>query len=189
MAQLLIFLVWLNAVAAQLSQPGDSLVVPGWHLHSSAGLESDVPTLSQPAANTSDWYRVSYRGSVFAGLIESGVYNDTELFFSDNLETMVDYSDFEVPWLYREELSLAPQEGQRYYLVTNGITSRADIYLNGHQVADNLTQVGAYGGKKYDVTQYLTNGVNCVLIRAYPTNYIRDFAMGFVDWNPYPSDK
>lgn len=189
MAQLLGFLALLHTTIAQLSQAGDEFVIPGWRLQSSALVDGDVAGFSQPGANVSSWHPVSYRGSVFAGLLENGLYNDTELFFSDNFETLIDYSDFEVPWLYREELSLTPQEGQNYYLITNGITSRADIYLNGHMVADNLTQVGSYGGHKYDVTAFVREGTNCILITAYPTDYLRDFAMGFVDWNVYPPDE
>ena len=52
----------------------------------------------------------------------------------------------------------------------------------------NETQVGSYGGHIYEITEYLSTGDNCILITAYPTNYLSDFAMGFVDWNPYPPD-
>jgi exo-1,4-beta-D-glucosaminidase len=174
----------LGVTRAQLSQPGDSHVVPGWHLQSTANLEANITELSQSGANVSSWYRVPYRGTVFAGLVGNDVYNDTQLFFSDNLEATVDYSEFEVPWLYREELEMSPAQGQHYRLVTNGITSRADIFFNGRLIADNDTQVGAYGGRSYDITSHVMSGNNIILIRAYPTDYLRDFAMGFVDWNP-----
>jgi exo-1,4-beta-D-glucosaminidase len=101
---------------------------------------------------------------------------------------MIDQSLFTGPWLYREELTFAPQAGQRYFLETNGITSKADLYLNGKEIASKDTLVGAYGGLKFDITQYLNSGKNAVLIQAYPTNYLADFALGFVDWNPYPPD-
>lgn len=123
-----------------------------------------------------------------AGLIEAGVYNDTTLFFSDNLATTIDQSLFTGPWLYCEELFFTPQVGQRYFLETNGITSKADLYLNGKELASKNMVVGAYGGLKLDITQYLTSGQNALLVRAYPTNYLADFALGFVDWNPYPPD-
>lgn len=183
------FLLSLAAASAQIvSSPGERAVIPGWHLQSSAKLPSNITSFSTSGANVSNWYRVSYRGSVFAGLIENDVYNDTELFFSDNLETLVDYSEFEVPWVYREEFNLTTSDDHRYYLNTNGITSRADIYINGRTVATNDTQVGSYGGQRYDITNFVSGGANCILITAYPTNYLRDFAMGFVDWNPYPPD-
>ena len=101
---------------------------------------------------------------------------------------MIDSSPFTVPWLYREELTFTPQAGQRYFLETNGITSKADLYINGQELASKNTLVGAYGGLKFDITKYLKSGSNAILVRAYPTNYLADFALGFVDWNPYPPD-
>jgi exo-1,4-beta-D-glucosaminidase len=123
-----------------------------------------------------------------AGLLENNVYNDETLFFSENLKTMVDHSQFTVPWWYREELTFSPQAGQRYFLQTNGITSKADLYVNGVTIASKTTLKGAYGGQKFDITDHVTQGKNVILIRAYPTTYLGDFALGFVDWNPYPAD-
>jgi exo-1,4-beta-D-glucosaminidase len=73
-------------------------------------------------------------------------------------------------------------------LKTHGITSKADIYLNGILIATSDQQQGSYGGLQYDLTDHIQEGDNCILIRAFPTNYLHDFAMGFVDWNPYPAD-
>ncbi|KEF55987.1 uncharacterized protein A1O9_07567 [Exophiala aquamarina CBS 119918] len=171
-----------------LTAAGDQAVIPGWYMQSSQNANGNYSNLSLGGVNISSWYRVEARGSVFAGLLNNNVYNDSFLFFSDNLDTAVDYSEFQVPWLFREEFSLSPQAGQHYFLQTNGITSRADIYLNGVQIASNETQVGAYGGKRYEITEAISAGNNAILIVAYPTNYLRDFAMGYVDWNPYPPD-
>ena len=123
-----------------------------------------------------------------AGLVESGVYDEESLFYSDNLVTLVDNSPFDAPWIYREEFTLKPNAGQHYFLETHGISSRADIYINGELVASKDQQVGSYAGHKYDVTEFVDHGRNCILVQAYPTNYLRDFAMGFIDWNPYPAD-
>lgn len=171
-----------------LTTAGDQALIPGWYMRSSHNVTDDWGSLSNVGVDISSWYRVEARGSVFAGLLNNSVYNDSFLFFSDNLETAVDYSEFQVPWFYREEFSLQPQQGQHYFLQTHGITSRADIYLNGKLIASNETQVGAYGGKRYEISTALSAGSNAILIVAYPTNYLRDFAMGYVDWNPYPPD-
>jgi exo-1,4-beta-D-glucosaminidase len=125
-----------------------------------------------------------------ATLIASGVYNEDELFYSDNLKT-VDSDQFRVPWFYRSESTWENSHiaNEFYTLRTNGISSRADIHLNGHLVADKDTQAGAYGGLEYDVTDKVRlGGSNVLLVKAYPTDYDRDFTLGFVDWNPYPPD-
>ncbi|KFX96242.1 hypothetical protein V490_03437 [Pseudogymnoascus sp. VKM F-3557] len=167
---------------------GDAAAIKGWYMQSTAHVSSDMLAVSKPGFDTSSWYRVGSRGTVMAGLLENNVYNDADLFFSDNLKTMVDQSQFNVPWLYREELTFDPATSQRYFLETNGISSKADVYLNGKELASKETLTGAYAGEKFDITQHLRKGKNAVLIRAYPTNYLKDFALGYVDWNPYPPD-
>jgi exo-1,4-beta-D-glucosaminidase len=121
-------------------------------------------------------------------LIENKVFDDTSLFFSTNLKA-VDLTQFQVPWLYREEITFNPESGQHYFLETNGISSKADLYLNGNQIASKDTLNGAYGGQKFDITQYLVKGKNAVLIRAYPTDFNKDFGVSFLDWNPKAPDR
>lgn len=119
-------------------------------------------------------------------LIAAGEYNQTDLFYSDNLNH-VDWGKFLQPWLFRSEFSLDQTQGRHVFLKTNGVTSKADVYLNGKEIADKTTQSGAYGGHTYDVTS-VVESKNALLIRAYPTDYNYDFALGYVDWNPYPPD-
>ena len=149
----------------------------------------EFASYTKPGANVSSWYsNISGRSTIFAGLLATGEYNEETLFYSDNLQKLVDSSRFTVPWLFRSELDLSPMQGQHVFIRTHGITSRADIYLNGNQVACSSTQVGAYGGHQYDVTKDVVSGDNAILIVAYPTDYQKDFAIGFVDWNPSPPD-
>lgn len=91
------------------------------------------------------------------------------------------------PWLYRQEFALHPGHGKHFLLETNGITSKADIYLNGLQIANQEVQSGSYGGHTYDITP-VASETNAVLIRVYPTDYNHDLAQGFNDWNPAPPD-
>lgn len=94
---------------------------------------------------------------------------------------------YQQSWLYRREFVDLPAPGDHYFLETNGITPRADIYMNGEQVATNEVQAGAYAGHIYDITS-LTRERNAIVIQTYPTDYDRDFAVGFIDWNPSPPD-
>lgn len=121
-------------------------------------------------------------------MLENNVYREQDLFFSDNLKTMVNVTQFDIPWLYRAEATLNPRPGHMILLKPNGISSKADLFVNGHMVASKDTLKGAYGGQKFDITAHVKKGNNIILIRAYPTNYFRDFAVGFGDWNPNPPD-
>lgn len=119
-----------------------------------------------------------------ATLLDNGVYNESSLFFSNDLED-VDVGQFRVAWFYRAEFE--HQEGNDTFtqLVTNGISARADFWLNKVYFAET---VGAYGGSQLDISSKLQSGTNVLLVKVYPTDYNRDFALGFVDWNPYPPD-
>ncbi|KAH6660636.1 family 2 glycoside hydrolase [Truncatella angustata] len=167
--------------------PGRSQLISQWDVQSIAAVKTDSIELSLPGADVSSWHHVNASRCTLMGcLLEAGVYDESQLFYSDNLKQF-DRGQFSVPWLYRYEFSLSPTEGQHYFLETNGITSKADLYLNGHQVANQTTQVGAYAGHTYDVTGTVLKN-NALVVQVYPTDYNYDFALGFVDWNPYPPD-
>jgi exo-1,4-beta-D-glucosaminidase len=169
-----------NLASNLVASAGDVAAIPGWYLRSALKVSDDLSALSSPEADSSSWYRVGARGTVMAGLIENGVYNETEMFYSDNMESVSDIS-FESPWIYRKVFKMGPSEGQYFTLKTDGITSKADIYLNGAHTATSDQQQGSYGGLQFNLTDHIREGDNCILIRAFPTNYLRDFAMGFVD--------
>jgi exo-1,4-beta-D-glucosaminidase len=166
--------------------------VPSWNVTSSTGIIGNTTQLSLPGIDTSSWHHLNAsKGTLMATLLASGIYNEDDLFYSDTLKT-VDPEQFRVPWFYRSEsrwITKSNTANDFYTLRTNGISSRADVYLNGHLVADRETQAGAYVGLEYDVTDKVRRGGrNVLLVKAYPTDYNRDFALGFVDWNPYPPD-
>lgn len=175
------------ASGALVSSPGQSAVIPSWKVQSSSKAGNDARKLSSPTLDTSGWYSIGSKGTLMSTLVENHVFADTDLFFSNNLDK-VDYSQFQVPWYYRAEVELQPSGGSHIQLTTNGISSRADVYLNGDMLADKDVQAGAYGGLTYDITSKSKSGNNVLLVKVYPTDYNRDFAIGFVDWNPYPPD-
>ncbi|KAF2197141.1 glycoside hydrolase [Delitschia confertaspora ATCC 74209] len=170
-----------------VNKAGDAAIIPNWHIESTAKAGNDTTKLSRPGLDVSTWTAIGSRGTLMGGLLEGKKYSDTDLFFSDNLDKF-DHSQFAVPWLYRNEFSLTVATGSHYFLQTNGIASRADIYLNGAIIADRNVQAGAYVGQIYEITSKVKNGTNVLLIQVHPTNYLKDLAIGFVDWNPYPPD-
>lgn len=169
-----------------VSEPGQVAAVPNWDLQSSSELPEDLASVATPGVDTSSWHHVPISKCTLMGcLIEAGEFDEEELFFSDNLRR-VNWGQFTVPWVYRNEFALQP-EGRHFILSTNGVTSRADIYLNGELVADKEVQNGAYAGREYDITGLVAE-TNALVIQTYPTNYYYDLALGFIDWNPWPAD-
>lgn len=112
---------------ALVSSPGQSAAIPGWDLQSTAKVHHDLGTISMPKFDSSSWHHIGSKATIMGGLVKAGVYNTDDLFYSKNLETKVDPSDFAVPWLYRQEFSLQPGQGKHFLLQTNGITSKAEF--------------------------------------------------------------
>ncbi len=172
---------------ALVSSPGDTAVIPSWDLQSSAKVGTNLEALSTSGLETTSWHHIkTSKCTLMACLIEAGIYNETELFFSDNLRK-VDDKQFLVPWVYRHQFVLDPAPGQHFFLQTHGISSRADIFLNGQEVVSSAQQAGSFVGRSYDIT-HLVNETNAMAIQVHPTDYYRDFAIGWVDWNPWPAD-
>jgi len=200
--------VWLVAVAAWLAAAGvhaENVYAPTpinqgigqvteigqWRIQASAKVQRGGAEISAAGFSTKDWYLVSGRATVMAGLLENGVYKD--VFHSDNLRAVAvpDSNDhqFVVPWWYRTEFTLARRApGQRTLLRSNGIIGGADIWLNGHQVAPRADLRGAYPVRVFDVTQWVREGVNTLALRVHPADPQLDLSMGWVDWNPQPPD-
>ncbi|KAK4234344.1 glycoside hydrolase [Achaetomium macrosporum] len=175
------------AAAALVSSPGETAAIPAWDLQSTVKAGTDLEVLSRPGLSTLSWNHVRKPKCTLIGcLIEAGVYNETELFYSDNLRR-VDQNQFSVPWIYRSEFSLEPGPGKHFSLQTHGISSRADIFLNGKRVVSSSEQAGSYVGRTYDITT-IVNKANALAIQVHPTDYYRDLAIGWVDWNPWPAD-
>lgn len=170
------------------SQNGQVAAIPNWNVQSTAKVGSDLGKLSTPGVDTSSWHHTKLSRCTLMGcLLDAGVYNDGQLWFSENLKG-VDGNQFKVPWVYLNEFGLPPpEEGQHFLLETHGITSEADIFLNGQQIANKTFQAGSYGGHTYDITAAAKDH-NALVVQVHPTVYAYNLAIGFVDWNPYPPD-
>ena len=86
-------------------------------------------------------------------LQENGVYKD--LYFGMNLATPGDL--WKQDWWYRTTFT-APPGREVYSLIFKGINYRADIWLNGHKVANRATVVGMYDEFEFNVTEFIVPG-------------------------------
>ncbi|RKL26386.1 Exo-beta-D-glucosaminidase [Fusarium proliferatum] len=173
--------------------PGQQDAIPNWDFQQLYKISKDTAALSQPGVDTSSWHHAPVsRCTLMACLLAEGTYvtdGPDGLWYSDNLDHF-DQSPFSAPWVYRNQFRLSAghiSSQRHYFLQTNGITPAADLFLNGKQIADNITQSGSYGGHTYDITP-LAREKNALVVKVYPTNYQDHLAVGFVDWNPYPPD-
>ena len=99
-------------------------------------------------------------------------------------------SPFVVPWWYRKEFALpASFKGKTIWLNFRGINYRANIWLNGKQIAKSDDVAGAWRTYEFNVTDAAKPGQpNVLAVQVFaPTE--TDLAITFVDWNPAPPDK
>ena len=99
-------------------------------------------------------------------------------------------SPYTVSWWYRKPFSIpASYKGKTIWLKFDGINYRANIWLNGKQIANSDDVAGAWRTYEFNVTSAAKPGAENVLaVQAYaPTDH--DLAITFVDWNPAPPDK
>lgn len=199
---LILALVALIAPAA-LADSG-TVLRDGWKVQSSAKVSATGDQVSAAGFSTDGWYTTSAPKTVFAVLVENGVYKDP--FFGMNLRSIpgVDYkiggqfaneemapnNPYAVPWWYRKEFD-APQSKARlrYSMEFRGINYRANIWINGKKLAGSDQVVGAFRRYQFDVTDFVHPGEKNVVAVEVSAPRSGELGITWVDWNPTPPDK
>jgi exo-1,4-beta-D-glucosaminidase len=191
--------------AVRTSEPNTTLsLTEGWRIQSSAVVAQSGDKISSKAFDAQNWYPATVPTTVLAALVKIGKYPDP--YFGMNLRTipgttypiaaefsnlpMSSDSPFSVSWWYRTEFSLpANDKGKSVWLHLDGLNYRANVWLNGRQVATSDQIAGAWRLYELNVTQDVSSsGTNVLAIEVFPPKDI-DLAIDFVDWNPAPPDK
>jgi exo-1,4-beta-D-glucosaminidase len=170
---------------------GSATAIAHWQIQSSAKAQQRGAEVSSAGFSTRDWYPVSGRATVMAGLLQNGTYKD--VFYSDNLRAAEEPDSsgnvFVIPWWYRTEFSLGEGgRATRTLLRINGIIASADVWLNGNLVAEQADVAGAYPVHELDVTRWVHAGINTLALRVHPADPRTSLVIGWVDWNPTPPD-
>jgi exo-1,4-beta-D-glucosaminidase len=176
----------------------------GWQLQSSGKVDEGGAAISTPKFSAIGWRTVSVPTTVVAALVKGKVYPDPD--FGMNLRSFpgMDYpiganfsnipmqqdSPFIIPWWYRTSFEIpAPDKGKTLWLRFGGINYRANIWLNGKQIATSDDVAGAWRTYEFNITNAaLVGKINVLAVQVFsPTE--NDLAITFVDWNPAPPDK
>ncbi len=132
-----------------------------------------------------NWYTANVPSSTLGSLVDAGVIKN--IFFNRNLENVPD-SLFDAPWWYRKTFNIDKIDpGQVYRLRFNGISYRADVWLNGTKIASSDTIEGSFRQFVFDVTPFIKKGENVLALKVSKAEG-GDLNIGFVDWNPEPAD-
>src|SRR5208283_2543478 len=176
----------------------------GWMVQSSAKVNGGGEKVSTEGFDTSGWYKTSAPKTVFAVLVENGVYKDP--YFGMNLREVpgVEYkiggefanmempanSPYAVPWWYRKEFDVPKHwKGRTLWMGFHGINYRAEIWINGKKLAGSDEVVGAFRRYHFDVTSFVHPGGKNVIALAVSAPKAGELGITFVDWNPTPPDK
>ncbi len=172
-------------------EAGSATAVAHWQIQSSAKAQQSGAEVSSAGYATLDWYPVSGRATVMAGLLENGTYKN--VFYGDNLRAVEEPDSgsnvFVIPWWYRSEFTLADAGRElRTLLRINGIIASADVWLNGNLIAEQAAVAGAFPVHELDVTHWVHAGINTLALRVHPADPRSSLSISWDDWNPAPPD-
>src|ERR1700692_212509 len=195
-----------GAVSQPRFQPAPSMTIPlrdGWTLQSSTKATANGEAISSATFTSGNWLQVNVPTTVVAAQVKKVLLPDP--FYGMNVRqypgvsypigfnfsnvAMPPDSPYAVSWWYRKEFTVPNfNRGKSAWLNFRGINYRANIFLNGKQIANSNDVAGAWRTYEFNVTSALKPGTNVLAVQVWaPTE--NNLAITFVDWNPAPPDK
>ena len=179
----LLFALAFSRASAQES-PNLTELGSGWRMTSAKNVGGDDSLVSQASFDASQWYAAQHMpATVLQILQENGVYKG--LYFGMNLATPGDL--WKQDWWYRTTFT-ASAGREVYSLIFKGINYRADIWLNGHKVANRAAVVGMYSQFEFNVTEFIVpGGSNALAVKITPEQSLEgengiELGDSWLDW-------
>ena len=174
-----------------------------WHIQSACKLNDGGEKISQSRYNVQGWLATTVPHTVLGAQVDAKLFPDP--FYGMNLRAipgttypigkiftelpMPDDSPYKCSWWYRTEFHFGPHpQGKTVWLHFDGINYRANIWVNGKQIANSTQVAGAYRTYQFDVHDFLRAGENAIAVETFAQSET-DLGINFVDWNPAPADK
>ena len=193
-----------SSLRSEKARPQELILRDSWTLQSSARVQADGKTISTSKFIPTGWHHATVPTTVVAALVKDKTLPDP--FFAMNLRqfpgvtypiggnfsniAMQPDSPYAVSWWYRKQFAApASYSGKTVWLNFRGINYRADVWLNGKQIADSNQIAGAWRTYELNVTNAVKPGAENVLAVQVFAPTENDLAITFVDWNPAPPDK
>ena len=197
----------IGLAAASPSERNDSpkvLLRENWFIQPSSDVHADGAAISTVGFPTRAWYPATLPSTVLSALVEDKVYADP--YTGTNLRSIPgttypifeDFSNIPMPpdspfrqsWWYRTEFNLPPEySGKTVWLGFDGINYRANVWMNGVQIASSEKLAGTWRLFQFDVTAAAKPGqTNSLAVEIFPPEP-HDLAITLVDWAPMPPDK
>ena len=148
-------------VSEQVMTRTGTLLNGGWNLQSAAFTSSSPEDISSAHFVSTDWLPAVVPGTVLASYLKHGAVPDPNF---GNQQSQVSEEFFtRNDFWYRNSFTISPAcEGQRLWLVFEGINWKADVYVNGKKLGDIS---GAFLRRRFDITEVaVRGGSNCVAV-------------------------
>jgi exo-1,4-beta-D-glucosaminidase len=193
-----------TAFPAEVNDSPKVLLGENWFIQSSADVHADGASISTVSFPTRGWYPATLPSTIVSALVADKVYADP--YTGMNLRSLPgttypifeDFSNILMPptspfrssWWYRTEFSLPSEfSGRTVWLGFDGINYRANVWMNGVQIASSETLAGTWRLFQFEVTANAKPGQpNSLAVEIFPPQP-HDLAITLVDWAPMPPDK
>ncbi len=190
---LLIALVGIiqSCSTVQKNDTFEKQVLKNWTMESSLITKAGDKEIAVVNYKDDSWYKVELPTTVLRALVKAGVYPDPH--FDSNNFKIPDASDelnkrlglakyshiegvsnpFKDPWWFRTEFEIPGENADKHiWLNFDGIIYRADVWVNGHKIADKKNVVGAFLRYKFDITKYVNKtGKNVLAVKIYQVDH------------------
>lgn len=189
---LLLFTAGLNSCSVNDKSETTKLSLSGeWFIKSSLQVNAGGETISTDKFTPEAWYQAIVPTTVLNALVKDSVYPDPRIGLNNfkipdvsdefNLKyglakySYLDGNDnpWKDPYWFRKEFILPDNyNGKNLWLNFDGINYRADVWLNGHEIAGEKEMVGMFRRFRYDITEYAIAGkMNCLAVKIYQVDH------------------
>src|SRR2546423_7538836 len=178
-----------------------------WYVQSSATVTDTGATISTPGYAHSGWLQTNIPATPLGAefdnhLVASPYVNENAAQISGTCYNVTtNYANVAwcsgspygpTPWWFLNQFTIpSTLTGQRIYLHFDGINYRANLWVNGTQIASNTQMVGTYVRYEYDITNVaVIGGNNAVALQITgPNGSNQELAITYVDWQLMAPDR
>ncbi|MFC1888232.1 hypothetical protein ACFL4G_00610 [Thermodesulfobacteriota bacterium] len=202
-----------NGPPEGIELPAPVILDSGWFLQSSEVISAGGEVISSSSYTTEGWYPTDVPATILAALVENDILPDP--YYSDNLYyfdgftsntlfrpypvLMPEDSPYYPSWWFRTDFEVPiDYTGATIFLHLNGINYRANVWLNGTRIADEIDVVGMFRRYRFDVSEHVAiGGSNHLAVEVtgpghdpslYNGSKQIEATTGWDDHNPTPPD-
>jgi hypothetical protein len=184
----------------QLKPVIEKQLLKEWKLESSTQVSDNEKIISSAGFNDVKWTKAEVPTTVLRALVKAGVYPDPHFDLndlhipdaSDDLSKRLNlgkYSHipgianpFKDPYWFRTTFQIpAENKDEKIWLNFDGINYRADVWLNGKQIANSKDMAGMFIRFKYDITEYANReGENVLAVKIHQVDHVGTANPGYL---------